>query len=365
MKLESKHFECPSCGAFQTFNPAIGKLSCGFCNTQTDIPESNKSIERLDLDEKFSSIHSEESFEAKETSCDKCGASFEFETHSFATHCPYCDVPAIIDCIQDIKPKSLIPFKITRKSAKSRFKKWVSSRWFAPNAFKKYLDDNKILKGYYLPHWLYDSDTTSQYSGQRGDRYYVTVTKTVVEDGKSKQVEVQEARIAWSFVSGVVNVNFDDVVVGASPTIDRDILDDLEPWDTKELIIFDSRYISGFEAEEYNTPLEEGFDIAKRKMSHKIDRKIRDDIGGDEQRVDSINTSYYNNKYKNTLLPIWSASFNWNNRDYNYAINAQTGEVVGERPYSIVKIVFFVLGVGTLITAVAYYEEIFRYFGWI
>lgn len=365
MKLESKHFECPSCGAFQTFDPAIGKLNCGFCNTQTDIPLSRDAIERFDLDEKLASIVTREAFGDKESSCDKCGASFEFETHSFATHCPYCDVPAIVDCTQDIEPKSLIPFKITRKDAKLRFKKWVSSRWFAPNAFKKYLNDNQILKGYYLPHWLYDSDTTSNYTGQRGDRYYVTVTKTVVEDGKSRQVEEQEARINWTSVSGVVGVNFDEVVVGASPRVDRDILDDLEPWDTKDLTTFDSRYISGFEAEEYSTSLHKGFDIAKEKMAQKIDRKVRDDIGGDEQRVDSINTSYYNNRYKNTLLPIWSASFSWNNRDYNYAINAQTGEVVGERPYSIVKILFFTLGVGAIITSIAYYEEIFRYFGWM
>lgn len=365
MKLESKHFECPSCGAFQIFSPSRGKLSCGFCNTQTDIPLSTQTIEKFDLDEKLASITTQEEFEAKETSCDKCGASFEFKSHSFATNCPYCDVPVIVDCIQDIKPKSLIPFSITRKDARGRFKKWVSSRWFAPNAFKKYLNDNQILKGYYLPHWLYDSDTISQYTGQRGDRYYVTVRKTIIEDGKSKEVDVQESRIAWSFASGVVNVNFDDVIVGATPTIDRGLLDDLAPWDTKVLISFDDKYLAGFEAEEYDTPLREGFVIAKNKMATIIDRKVRDDIGGDEQRVDNINTSYYNNQYKNTLLPIWSASFNWNNRDYKYAINAQTGKIVGERPYSIAKIVSFVLGVGVILTAVAYYEEIFRYFGWL
>ncbi|MFK5975516.1 MAG: hypothetical protein QM493_03305 [Sulfurovum sp.] len=365
MKFESKHFECPSCGAFQTFSPANGKLSCGFCNTQTEIPESNKSIDRLDLDEKLASISIEESFEDKETSCDKCGASFDFKSHAFATHCPYCDVPAIIDCTQDIKPKSLIPFIITRKDAKNRFKKWVSSRWFAPNAFKKYLSDNKILKGYYLPHWLYDSDTISYYTGERGRKYYVTVTRTVEENGKSKQVTGKESRIDWTYVSGVVNVNFDDVVVPSSPTIDRDILDDLEPWDTKQLISFDSKYISGFEAEEYSTNLQEGFDIAKDKMSHKIDRKVRQDIGGDEQRVHTVNSSYNNNRYKNTLLPIWTASFSWNNRDFNYAINAQTGKIVGERPYSIVKIVSFVISVGVVVASVFYYEEIFRYFGWM
>ncbi len=364
MKLESKHFACPSCGAFQTFSPSDGKLICGFCSTHTEIPESNQSVELLNLDEKLVSISNDENFEDKDTSCNKCGASFDFEPHSFATHCPYCDVPAIVDCTQEIKPKSLIPFSITRKDAKSRFKKWVSSRWFAPSAFKKYLNDNKILKGYYLPHWLYDSDTTTQYTGERGDKYYVTVTKTVVEDGKSKEVEEQESRIDWTYVSGVINVNFDDVVVGATPTIDRDILDDLEPWETTNLIGFDSRYISGFEAEEYTTNLQDGFDIAKDKMSHTIDRKVRDDIGGDEQRVDSINSSYYNNKYKNTLLPIWTASFSWNNRDYNYAINAQTGKIVGERPYSIVKIVSTIVGSGVVITAVIYYKEIFTYFGW-
>ncbi len=363
MQFTSTHYACPSCGAYQKFSAITGKLTCEFCTAQTEIPTSSEIVETIDFKETLLSIRNTPiPIDSRDTSCQKCGASFAFKPHSISTNCPYCDVPAIIECLQEIKPKSIIPFSITRKDARSRFKKWVASRWFAPNAFKKYLNDNKILLGYYLPHWTYDTDTTSQYRGERGDKYYVTVTKTVVEDGREKQVQVQESRIRWTSVSGTVYVDFNDVIVGASPTISRSILDSLEPWEIPKLLPFDDKYLSGFEAEEYTTGLDEGFTLAKDKMSPTIRNKIKRDIGGDEQRISSTNTQYNNKKFKNALFPIWTASFKWNKKEYNYAINAQTGKIVGERPYSIVKIAFAVMGAGTIITAGVYYQEIMAYF---
>jgi hypothetical protein len=258
---------------------------------------------------------------------------------------------------QDIKVESLLPFTINRKDAKKRFKVWVSSRWFAPNAFKKYLNDNKILFGYYIPHWTYDSDTVTDYNGERGEYYYVTVTKTVTEDGKSREVEVEERRTEWYYVSGQVRVDFDDITVVASPTIPNKILDALEPWDTTKLVPFDDKYISGFDTQEYTTNLKDGFSVAKDKMTSKINSAIRNDIGGDEQRINSTDTRYNNTTYKNTLFPVWSATFKWNKKEYEYAINAQTGEVVGDRPYSIVKIALTVISIATIIGLIVYYNR--------
>jgi len=359
MKFTAINFTCPSCGAPQKFSPATGKLTCGFCHTQTTIDSSAQVIREYDFHDAVSTLESEESkIISKEVSCKKCGGAFTLTPYSFSSNCPYCGTPAITDFIQDITPKSLIPFSITQKEAQIRFLKWVGSRWFAPNAFKKYLDSDRKLTGYYLPYWTYDSDTVSQYQGQRGDVYYVTVTKTVVQNGRQRQIRVQEPRIRWTPASGVVYVSFDDVTIGASKTISRAILDSLEPWNTVDLKPFDEKYLSGFEAEEYTIGLDNGFEFAKAKMSFKIERNVRQDIGGDQQQIHALNTQHNNVTYKNVLLPVWAASFVWKEKEYNYAINAQTGKLVGERPYSITKIAFAVMGGASGAGTVTYFEEI-------
>lgn len=358
MQFTAINFTCPSCGAPQKFSPATGKLVCEFCHTQTDINVSQDNIREYEFTEAVATLNTQKNqIIEKNVKCKKCGGSFTLTPYSFSSNCPYCNTPAITDFIKDITPKSLIPFTLTHKEAQALFKKWVGSRWFAPNAFKKYLDGDNTLTGYYLPYWTYDSDTTSFYRGLRGDVYYVTVTKTIVQNGRQRQVRVQEPRINWTPVSGTVYVSFDDVTIGASKTISRAILDSLEPWDTSKLVTFNEKYLSGFEAEEYTVGLDNGFEFAKVKMAHKIDQNIRYDIGGDQQQVQQVQTQYENVSYKNVLFPVWTASFHWGDKEYHYAINAQTGKIVGERPYSYVKIIFTVLTLLGIVGGFLYMNE--------
>ena len=108
--------------------------------------------------------------------------------------------------------------------------------------------------------------------------------------------------------------------------------------------------------------LDNGFEFAKAKMSFKIEQNVRQDIGGDQQQIHSIQTQHKNVTYKNVLFPVWTASFQWKNKEYNYAINAQTGKLVGERPYSVTKIVFAVLTGSGTVGSITYFEEIK---GWV
>lgn len=359
MTFTAINFTCPNCGAPQKFSPATGKLICEFCGTQTDIEVSQDVIHEYDFTDAVATLHAQKNQIIEKTiHCQKCGGSFTLTPYSFSSNCPYCGTPAITDFIHEITPKSLLPFTLTHKQAQAKFKQWVGSRWFAPNAFKKYLDGDNTLTGYYLPYWTYDSDTTSPYHGLRGDIYYVTVTKTIIDNGRQRQVRVQEPRIRWTPVSGTVYVSFDDVTIGASKTISRAILESLEPWDTSKLVPFDDKYLLGFEAEEYTIGLDNGFEFAKAKMAYKIKNNIRNDIGGDQQQIQSMHTKYDNVSYKNVLFPVWTASFNWNNTSYYYAINAQTGKVTGERPYSYVKIVFAILAVAALAGGFLYMEKV-------
>ena len=333
MKFQALNFKCPNCGAPTKFSPAFGKLKCDFCGSVFPIEESVEEIKEFDYSAALEKLDlNKKALHEKEVKCTNCGSTFNLSPYSISTLCPFCGTPAIVDFVQDITPQSLIPFLLTEKTSKEYFQKWVGSLWFAPSALSKYFRHNKKLQGYYLPYWTYDSDTATHYRGQRGDTYYVTVTRTVVENGRTRTVRRQEPRIRWTSVNGRVNLAFDDVTIGATHTISRVIIDALAPWDTTQLKPFDERYLSGFESEEYTIGLDNGFEYAKSKMRTSIEQRIRQDIGGDQQQITSVDTAHDNVTYKNVLFPLWTATFEYKNKHYRYAINAQTGKSQGNTP---------------------------------
>ncbi len=357
MKFQSINFTCKSCGAPLRYSPVEGALLCEFCSKTESIKKSTEQIQEYDFQNAVRFLDQHPSKEIKkEVKCSKCAALFELTPYSVSSNCPYCNTPAITDFIKEITPQSLLPFQITKKEAQERFRKWLGSLWFAPSELKNIGNDDKKLVGYYLPHWTYDAETQTQYHGQRGIVYYVTVERMVVINGRRERVQQREARIDWTPVRGEIRNAFDDITIGASKTISHTILDNLAPWDTSKLIPFNEKYLAGFESEEYTIGLDNGFEYAKMKMDQIIHQSIKRDIGGDQQRIERMQTTYHNTTYKNTLLPIWTAQFKWQGKEYNYAINAQTGKITGERPYSVVKITILVLSL-LMILGIGFYLE--------
>jgi predicted Zn-ribbon and HTH transcriptional regulator len=354
VKFKSKNFICKNCGGTLRYDATTHELKCDFCSSLEHIEKSNEEIEEYDFKEGLTKFRKGKRVDNKEITCEKCGATIKLEAYSISSNCPYCKTPIITDFTKAITPKSLIPFVITQKDAQKRFKKWIGSLWFAPTKLKDFVDGNKKLTGYYLPYWTFDSQTETRYSGQRGDIYFVTVRRRVEVNGREEIIEEEEARVRWTPVRGDVSHSFDDITVGASKTIPHSLLDALSPWNTRVLVPFNQKYLSGFKSEEYTIDLNDGFIYAKKQMEQIITQDIRADIGGDHQRIEYMKTEYNDTTYKDTLFPIWSAEFKWKDKVYDYLINGQSGKVVGERPYSIIKITIAIISLITVI-GVAYY----------
>jgi hypothetical protein len=297
----------------------------------------------------------------KEITCPKCGSGFTLDPFVVSANCPYCGTPAITEFVQDIQPESILPFRIQHQQAQETFARWIGSLWFAPSELKHLVDADKSLTGYYLPWWTYDADTVTDYTGQRGDIYYVTVQKRMIVNGREQVVSVQEPRIQWTPVAGRVQRFFDDVIIRASQSASRQILDALDPWDTSTLVPFDPRYLSGFDTEEYTIGLDNGFEMARVKMDGVIRTDIHRDIGGDQQQIAHLQTHYHSTTYKNALFPVWMTHFTYKEREYYYAINGQTGRITGERPYSYTKIILLILTVFAVLAGVAYFDTIRTY----
>ena len=89
-------------------------------------------------------------------------------------------------------------------------------------------------------------------------------------------------------------------------------------------------------------------------MDAVIYRDVCHDIGGDVQRVDNIDSDYDHETFKHILLPVWMAAYKYSGKSYRFLVNGQTGEVQGERPWSVWKITFAVLGAVVLIAGATY-----------
>ena len=361
MELEVK---CEACGADVAYKPGTKGLTCSYCNHTMEFENPDSTLEahnELDLNEYLA--HFDENSQHVErylVSCKSCGAETELESNQQSSSCPFCDTPLVVTQAHTkslIKPKGLLPFKVERKEARKNFSTWLSSLWFAPNDLKKQITKHDKFKGIYLPYWTYDCDTFSVYTGQRGDYYYVTVEG---RDKDGNPTSRQERRTRWRFVSGSVRYNFDDVLVPASKSLPNDKLNALEPWDLPGLVDYKDEYLSGYVTESYQVDLRQGYKVAQGIMDDRIRDRVRQDIGGDEQRIITVNTSYSSATFKHILLPVWVSAYRYKDKLYQLLVNARTGEVQGQRPWSWIKITLLTLVILGVSGGLFYYAQLMQ-----
>lgn len=347
---------CPSCAGNLTYKVGTKSLKCEYCGTEIEIDQKPIEIEELDFNEYLEknkgSIETQTLHTCK---CESCGANVSFEENVVSSRCPFCDsVMVVKDPVAEtqIKPGAILPFKIESKEAFEQFKKWLKKLWFAPSNLSKKISNASELKGIYIPYWTYDSNTYTQYNGQRGDDYLVTESYTVVENGKPTTKTRTVTRTRWSAVSGDLNKAFDDVLVVASKSLLPKYATELEPWDLPNAVPYDEKFLSGFKTETYQVDLKDGFEIAKQRMDLQIEADIKEQIGGDHQQITQKGTEYSNISFKHILLPIYISAFRYKNKVYQFLVNARTGEVQGERPYSTAKIVSLCLFIIAVIVVI-------------
>ena len=344
-------YPCPSCGADLLFEPSDGSLTCPYCGYKQAIPESNKQVEEQSFElhlrmppEQMASLATN----ALEVKCQSCGANTIFTPPEVAGRCEFCGVqivaqPQSADPI--LSPGGLLPFAVTQKQASAELRQWLSSRWFAPSDLKRFAEPDAI-HGVYIPFWTYDTNTTTRYTGQRGEHYYETQTYYQT-DARGEQVQRtrQVRHTRWYPASGIVSAWFNDVLIPATLSLLPDRLAALEPWDLDSLKSYEPAFLSGFKAQRYQVDLDSGFDAAKQVIAPSIERDVRNDIGGDEQRIDELTTDYSDVTFKHLLLPVYAGAYRYNGKLFQIVVNARTGEIQGARPYSFWKIALLVASI--------------------
>lgn len=355
---------CKGCGALLHFVPGTHNLQCDYCGVANKIeaaPDSNI-IESVDYDEFIDGINvNENPGTLKVVKCNGCGSQTILDEFVTADKCPFCAAPLVLELEsgqQYVKPHYILPFEVTHQQAIQFFENWMKHLWWSPRDLSKKASSNSsALKGVYIPHWTYDTDTITDYSGERGDYYYTTETYTETVNGQTQTKSRQVRHTRWSNASGTVDVPFRDLLVPASKSLPNATLKELGPWNFEMLVKFDERYVSGFRSETYQLSPEGGFKEAEAMTLPGIEDAIRDDIGGDEQRIDNTDTDYQNKAIKYMMLPVWASSYNYNGKVYQFTINASTGEVIGQRPLSAIKITLAILFVLAIIVGIILYFQ--------
>jgi DNA-directed RNA polymerase subunit RPC12/RpoP len=345
---------CSSCGAGLAYKPGTALLECPYCGFKEAIEEGAvRPLEELDMTLFLDRAHSRmQDEEEKALRCSSCGAEFRLGADRQAGDCPFCgsNVVVEVECASIIPPNGVMPFGLDPRQARDCYRKWISSRFWAPNNLKRLAEQSSTLHPLYVPYWTYDALTSTTYTGQRGDDYLDT--ETYYENGESKTRTVTKTR--WSFAAGTVEVPFDDLLVLASTKVPRKYTQNMQNWGLQTVTGYQPQFLSGYEALRYDIGLSEGFDLAKGLMKPGIESAIRYDIGGDRQRISSMDTTYFNVTFKHVLLPIYSGAYRYSKKIWRFFINGQSGQVAGEAPVSWWKVTLAVL-LGLIVAGAIYY----------
>lgn len=340
-------FPCEQCGAQLEYQPGTTQMKCPYCGHQQPIPAPVGTVVSLEYDAYLNVANLQLEKETETTvRCNSCGAQFSVPPNQETKECPFCGSRVIVpvDLDKRIAPNGLLPFAIIERQAREKLTEWIGSRFWAPNDLKSMALKEGRLKGMYIPFWTYDCDTQTTYTGMRGDAYYVEVPVTSTDsDGNTTTEYREERRINWYPAAGMVEVPFEDVMVLGSRALPETQARKLRQWDLGSLTPYEPKFLMGFQTMRYDVDLAHGFNEAQQIMDGPIVSAIRYDIGGDEQQIFTKSTEYFGVMFKHLLLPIWVGGFHYRGKPYRVVVNGRTGEVQGEAPISVWKVLIAVI----------------------
>jgi predicted RNA-binding Zn-ribbon protein involved in translation (DUF1610 family) len=348
-------FPCDNCGADLHFDIGQQRLKCPYCGSQKEI-ELDEAAQIVEQDyhamlERLADLRARGVpagvDEHNEVRCESCGADVVFVGTLTSKKCPYCASPIQRENVHTatfrVPVDGVLPFLVDHDRAQRRLTKWIKSLWFAPTRFQRE-GVRGNFEGVYLPYWTFDTLTFSKYAGERGVNY-TTTTGT----GKNRRTVT---KIRWYPVSGQFQRFFDDVLVCATRGLPQNYIQALEPWPLGQCLPFTQQVLAGHFARTYEVELDDGLGLARQRIDAALQADVRRRIGGDHQRIHRLNTRYDAITYKHLLLPVWMLVYRYHDHPYRVFINAATGEVQGERPYSWVKIGLTVLAVAAVIAVI-------------
>lgn len=349
-------FSCPTCGAEATWNPAKKALVCSYCGTVSpaniELTETGEEkIVEHDLVAALRGIpDNARGWQTAKTQvrCQSCQAISVFDPNRVGQRCDFCGSSALVpyEEVKDaFRPESLLEFKLSENDVRDAIRKWYGSRWFAPTALKtKAMTDT--VRGLYIPYWTFDAQVHADWTAESGTHYYETETYT---DSNGQRATRQVQKTRWWPSSGSLDHFFDDELVAASRGVHRDLLEQVEPFPTKELKPYNPGYLSGWVVERYQIDLVNAAQRARDQMDSELRGMCASQVPGDTHRNLQIYADYSGQTFKHILVPLWLLTYDFHGKPFQVVINGYTGVIAGRYPKSWWKISLAVLAVLILV----------------
>lgn len=326
-------YKCPCCNAGLVFGNNTQKLTCEYCGNTFDIDtvrafqesESKKTIEEFQWEDVQKQEWTEDAQRTMRAfQCPSCGGEILTEETTAATFCPYCDNPTIMPARVSggWKPDAVIPFQTSKEDAKAAFLRLCKGKPLLPREFTQEQRLEKIT-GMYVPFWLYDCDADF-------DGSYKATRIQHWSDAQYNYTKTDHFLLRRGAEAGFTGIPMD-----GSTKMDDTFMESIEPYDYNQLIDFDMAYLSGYLADKYDVPSEDG----ENRIRQRVDATIQDElqsslIGYATVLPTSRQLKVTHSRARYALLPVWTLNTRYRGKLYTFAMNGQTGKMTGSFPIS-------------------------------
>ena len=344
------NYKCPACGGPLHFDSDLQKLKCEYCDSTYEPSEIEALYEKKETEGSKDVSHqnwSEDELKGMHAySCPSCGAEIIVDENTAATSCPYCNNPTINATQFEgaLRPNYIIPFRLKKEKAVSNLKKFYTDKPFLPKTFS---DQNHIeeIKGLYVPFWLYDNlanadadyHTTKVSSYTEGD-YEVTRTRhyEVHREGK---------------------IQFEKVPADAASKMPDEFMDAVEPFNYQEMVDFQKSYLTGYYADKYDVTASDNEKRINVRMQNSAVQYLTDSVSNyDSVVLEKENVNLAENNISYAFLPVWILATKWQNKNYLFVMNGQTGKMIGDDlPIDKTKMLLTFFLFAAVISVIAYF----------
>ncbi|MGN0601874.1 MAG: hypothetical protein ACI4I7_04110 [Oscillospiraceae bacterium] len=348
-----QEYKCPCCGGAITFDSTIQKMKCPYCDTEFDM-ETLASYDNELKNEQPDDMNWETAagteWQEGETDglrsyvCKSCGGEIVGDENTAATACPFCGNPVVMmgQFSGALKPDYIIPFKLDKKAAVEALKKHYCGKKLLPKVFK---DQNHIdeIKGVYVPFWLFDADTKAN----------IRYKATRIRSWSDRDYDYTET--SFFSVSRGGFIGFERVPVDGSSKMEDDLMESIEPFDFSEAVKFQTAYLAGYMADKYDVDAEQSIQRANNRIKKSTADVFASTVQGYTTVVPEMTSIHLNNGIaRYALYPVWILNTKWKNKKYTFAMNGQTGKLVGDLPLDKKAYHKWLVGITGAVTALAF-----------
>ena len=356
MPTQVTNYQCPACTGPLHYSAKSGKLECDYCGSSFDVAEIEALYARKEAEAAAAKQAADAKAEAAQAakaeaaeaaaasggwdtsdlsrdwgaeadglrvySCPSCGAELICDQSTAATACPYCGNPAIVpgQFSGALRPDSILPFRLSKDDAVQALRAHYKGKPFLPRSFTS-ANHIEQIQGVYVPFWLFDG-------GAEGAASYRASNTNVFETG---DYEITETRHYHVVRAG--SLAFEKIPVDASSKMPDDHMDSIEPFDYAQLRPFSTAYLPGYLADKYDVTIDDSRDRADTRCRETLAQALRDTVTGYGACVtEREDIALRRGKVHYALLPVWMLSTKWNGQDFLFAMNGQTGKLVGDLP---------------------------------